>query len=508
MFNQKILCIGTNNSITDLEVSKRSQTYKTINHGLITDHNFIPEEIGYYHTTTVDIPVGTHVELGKRFDKVILLDQSLDQWSHWKMLLSSYKIMQELSNLGVSTDYKYNKNIEHISYFENLVQKNKSFCIYPWVLLQQEDVNVTACPKNRQKITTITEVGDWQTNKDFTAIRNDMLKGNKVKGCEQCYYEERVGVVSTRQFETLDWVGKLELKNVEDLKNLTEPKYYEIRLGNTCNMACRMCIPEYSNIIDKEFKELNILQFKTGYQEEGYSNTKHIDIEKLDKGSRVYFTGGEPTVHEEFYSFMERCIEVGRTDFDFCLGYNGKRLTKKMLDMFSHFSNMNFSFSIDGYGKINDYIRSYSDWDTIISNAKTLRAHGHTISMETIPSIYNANNLHLLLEFFDREFPESVQFLQLEQQHPGGYLSAYAHPDPISCVESLEKVKKTQKYLTDGRGGRSIIDSLLNHYYKNPKPDLVKLKSFYNFNDKLDKKRSTLLKDYLPELDAGRQFLK
>ncbi|MDC1281538.1 twitch domain-containing radical SAM protein [Methylophilaceae bacterium] len=514
MFNQKILCLGTNDSSTDQEVTERANTYKTTNHGLITDPYFIPTKIGYYHTTTVDLPAGTAIELGKRFDKVILLDQPVAQWSHWKMLLSSYKIMQELSKIGVSADCKYNKNIQHISYFDNLVQTNKTFCIYPWVLLQQEDGKVTTCTKSSSAITKIDLIKDWKTDENYTVIRNQMLAGESVKGCQQCYYEERQGIVSTRQFETLDWISKLELKNIQDVTNITRPMYYEIRLGNLCNMACRMCIPEYSSIIDKEFKELNIRPSFFGItdvdklaRKDSYSNTKHIDIQSLDKYSRVYFTGGEPTVHDEFYEFMQRCIDAGKTDFDFCLGFNGKRLTEKMVDMFSHFSNMNFSFSIDGYGPVNDYIRSYSKWETIIKNANILKAQGHSISLETIPSIYNANNLHLLFEFFDSEFPDSVQFLQLEQQHPGQYLSAFAHPDAESCVESLEKVKKTQKYLTDGRGGRSIIDSMYKYYSKNPIVDTKKLKLFYDFNDKLDKKRGTSLKDILPELDQGRSLL-
>ena len=49
---------------------------------------------------------------------------------------------------------------------------------------------------------------------------------------------------------------------------------------------------------------------------------------------------------------------------------------------------------------------------------------------------------------------------------------------------------------------------MYTHYANNPTVDIKNLKVFYEFNDKLDKKRGTLLKDYLPELDAGRQFLK
>lgn len=502
----KILCLGNNNYDTDHKVSDLALKNNSTNHGLIQDPEFIPSNDGYYHTTTVDLPAGKLVDLGKKFDKVILLDQPAQDWSHWKILLTSYKNLELLDAQGVSTEYKNNLNIKGLQFFDNLVEENPSFCIYPWVLMLSDKGEFVACPKSSPGLGKAKPI-KWKDDPHFTSIRNKMLQGEKIPECRQCYYEESRGITSTRQFETMDWISKLNLQNLDDLKKLTAPSYYEVRFGNTCNLACRMCIPNYSSIIEKEFKELNITYLAKDYKDNEYSSIDLIDIESLNSNTRIYFTGGEPTVFPEFYDFMQRCIDAGKTDWDFCIGYNGQKLSNKMLDMFGHFSNMNFSFSIDGYGKINDYIRSYSDWNTVIRNAKTLREEGHTISMETIPSIYNASNLHLLFEFFDQEFPDSVQFLQIEQQHPGGHLHCYSHPDAEACVRSLELVKKTNKYLTDGRGTQSIIDSMYDHYTQNPDPDVEKLKRFFEFNDKLDQKRGTKLADYIPDLEAGRRFL-
>jgi sulfatase maturation enzyme AslB (radical SAM superfamily) len=501
----KILCFGNNDYDTDHRVSAMANLDGVPNHGLIQDHNFVPEHDGYYHTTTVDTLPGTYVNLGERFDKVILLDQPQDSWTHWKILLTSYKTLKALEKFGVNTEFRNNTNIKGLPFFDELVGSNPSFCIYPWVLMLEERGKFVACPKSKPDLGVAKPI-NWKDDPKFTQIRNKMLQGEKIPECEQCYYEESRGITSTRQFETMDWVGKLNLKSLEDLEKLKAPSYYEIRFGNTCNLACRMCIPQHSSIIEKEFKELGITYIKNDYNGM-YSDVDRVVIEELSSSSRVYFTGGEPTVFPEFYTFMQRCIDAGRTDFDFCLGYNGQKLSNKMIDMFSHFSNMNFSFSIDGYGKINDYIRSYSDWDTIIKNANILKREGHTISLETIPSIYNAANLHLLFEFFDQEFPDSVQFLQIEQQHPGGHLECFSHPDAEACVRSLERVKKTNKYQTDGRGTQSIIDSMYDHYIQNPQPDLEKLRRFFELNDKLDQKRGTRLADYIPELEAGRKFL-
>jgi len=502
----KILCFGNNDYDTDHRVSAMALEQGITNHGLVNDPTFIPKLEGYYHTTTVDLPPGSYFNLGKRFDKVILLDQPCKEWTHWKILLTSYKTLKMLESKGISTEFRNNENVGGIPFFDDLVRSNPSFCIYPWVLMLEDEGEFVACPKSAPNKLGKVRTVDWQSDPYYENLRSKMLRGEKIDSCWHCYYQEEKKIESTRQFETLDWVAKLDIKSLEDLNKLRAPSYYEIRFGNTCNLACRMCIPDHSHLIENEFKELKITHIGKRYNN-NYSDINRVNIEELDSNTRVYFTGGEPTVFPEFYTFMQRCIDAGKTDFDFCLGYNGQKLSNKMIDMFSHFSNMNFSFSIDGYGKINDYIRSYSDWDTVIRNAKTLRTEGHTISLETIPSIYNAANLHLLFEFFDQEFPNSVQFLQIEQQHPNGMLSVFAHPDPDACVRSLERVKKTNKYLTDGRGTQSIIDSMYDHYANGGQIDLEKLRLFFEFNDKLDQKRGTKLVDYIPELEAGRKFL-
>ena len=92
MFNNKILCLGNNGIDTDIRTSIIATENQTINHGLISDSNYIPQDFGYYHTSIADVYSGGLVQLAKQFDTVILLDQPLNEWSHWKLLLSTYKI--------------------------------------------------------------------------------------------------------------------------------------------------------------------------------------------------------------------------------------------------------------------------------------------------------------------------------------------------------------------------------------------------------------------------------
>jgi MoaA/NifB/PqqE/SkfB family radical SAM enzyme len=503
VFDKKILCLGTNDTITDQMVTELAKLNETTNFGLIITSDFNPMSVGYYHTSIIDIPLGGIIELAKCFDTIIMLDQPRDSWSHWKLLLSTYKLMVELEKQGNSTVYKDNINIQKYKQFDEKLQTNKSFCIYPWIEIISDSGYLTTCARSAKKVTTIQELGNWKTNSEYQKIRKAMLAGELLpEHCEYCYNYERKGIESYREFETREWIAKLNINSFEDLDNIEHPYYYEIRLNNKCNLSCRSCKPEHSNSIEKEYKKFNIIYpYEQGFT---YSSIDLIDINTLTPKTRVYLTGGEPTVMTEVYEFMEKCIDAGKLDFDFTLGTNAAKISKRFLKLSQNFTNMNFSVSLDGYGKINDYWRWGSDFDTVIKNSKILEAQGHTISINCVPGIYNVTNLHLLFEFLDIEFPHCGIYLQINHSP---MQSAYNHPNADLVVESMERCKQTKTYYKDGKSCRSSIDSLLAYYSQNPKVDTDNLRLFFEYNDQLDLARNVKLIDYIPELEECRKYL-
>lgn len=497
----KVLCLGTNDRSTDDHVDKLSAIYQSTNHGLIEDPTFVPVEDGYYHTTVADMGKGEIDVLAEQFDKVVLLPQPREQWSHWKLFLTTYKLVKDLENrMPVEYDASLYTGIKT---FENLLDTNKSFCIYPFVLLTEDQGHVTTCARSATKIAdSIQDVGDYYTSDKFIPIREAMLKGEKLPHCETCYYYEDRGIDSSRKFETMEWVNKLDLKELDDLLELRHPHYYEIRLSNKCNLMCRSCRPEHSHLIEKEYETHKIqhpnpLPFK-------FSNFSHVHIPSLNDKTRIYLTGGEPTVMQEFYDFCDECIKLGHTDFDFTIGTNAQTFTPKFWSVIKHFTNMNFSVSVDGFGKYNDYQRWKSDFDTVMANSKKLAEAGHNVTFLVVPGIFNVTNLHLLFEYFDENFPKAALYVQINHnplQDP------YNHPFPELVVESMRKCQKTKIYHSDGRSCTSTIDSLLDYYSNDPVLDREKLAKFFDYNDQIDRARDVSLVDYIPELDAGRKFL-
>jgi sulfatase maturation enzyme AslB (radical SAM superfamily) len=503
MLNKKILCLGANLEDTDKRATILAKQNKTTNNGLIDSVDFVPTSAGYYHTSIIDLTFGAIINIAKYFDLIVLLDQPKKIWPHWKPFLSTYKVMLELDNLGYNVDYKHNKNVKNYLEFFHSIDNNKSFCIYPWIAIAEERGHLITCSRGKDSIIPFAELQDWRSDPHFTDIRNKMLRGEKLESnCQTCYDYEDKNIESYRQFETKEWLAKLDINSFADLEKITHPYYYEIRLSNKCNIKCRSCKPEHSHLIDREFKKFNIVY--PGQQSFQYSNLDRIDINTLNPQVRVYLTGGEPTVIPEVYEFMQKCIDAGKTDFDFTLGTNAAKISKKFLDLANHFTNMNFSVSLDGFGKINDYWRWGTDWDTVVKNTKLLESHGHTISINCVPGIYNVTNLHLLFEFLDREFPHAGIYLQINHVD---FQSAYNHPNHEMVVESMAKCKQTRMYYTDGKSNKTAIDSLYDYYSKQPTCDLVALKNFFLYNDQLDHARNSRLGDYIPELEECRKYI-
>lgn len=507
MFNKKILCLGTNSTATDIATSNFAHLDQTVNHGLISDSKFIPTVSGYYHTTITDVFSGGVIELAKHFDQIIMLDQPYEEWSHWKILLSTFKIMVELEKLGYATEFRSNESVQSIIFLSELLEKNKRFCLYPWIHLLEEYGDVYLCTKGGigAEVKKLKDISDWRTDPDFVEIRRKMLAGEYNEKCETCYLEQEAGFTSTRVHESMDWGVKLNIRSLADLERFERPVYYEVRPSNKCNLQCRMCVPWNSHLIEEEYKTINLVLPNNRPIPKG--SYDHIDVENLLPGARIYSTGGEPTVIPEFYEFLEKCVRLGRTDLDITFNTNVQKVSDKLIDLCSNFKSINFSVSIDGYGLVNDYIRWGSDWQRTVTNMHRLKSAGFYISLEAIPSIWNITNLHLLYEFADQEFADSSMFLQQTYWHDKT-ITIFNHPAPELVIESMNKIKQTKMYYTDARDNKAIVDTILA-YYQDPSYvcDIDTLRKFFEFNDKLDNSRNIRLIDYIPELEACRKYL-
>jgi len=278
---------------------------------------------------------------------------------------------------------------------------NKVYCPLPFREMMLIPGNIMLlCGGFSTNIDTKNNVKDTFYNGEVESIRNDMIKGIPIKGCEQCYKEECIGVKSYRQ-ENIEKYGYLiDVK----IKSLT------IQFDNVCNLKCRSCAsPQSSKIHDDEIKVYgralldNKYRFATGFEDLDYQEITDIQMH-----------GGEPFLSKKADEFFKKLIDQGVMPNIHIRVITNATITpnNNILKSLEICKNLTIHSSVDGYGKLNDYFRSGSNFDIVVKNLKffeelkSKRPPGTTIlGINTAVNVYNINKLEELDHFFKLNFP-------------------------------------------------------------------------------------------------------
>ena len=73
--------------------------------------------------------------------------------------------------------------------------------------------------------------------------------------------------------------------------------------------------------------------------------------------------------------------------------------SQKLLDLLLQCKTVNVQFSIDSYGKLNDFLRKGSNWNTVVENINWYKQHFNVLSVHSVSNIYNINVVHELIDF-------------------------------------------------------------------------------------------------------------
>jgi glutamate-1-semialdehyde 2,1-aminomutase len=91
-------------------------------------------------------------------------------------------------------------------------------------------------------------------------VRRKMVNGERLPECSLCYEAEDAGRASYRTESNEKWLGK-EGRTLDEAigaaranlgKPVPLPVFYQLNLGNLCNLKCRMCSSSYSSQIEAD----------------------------------------------------------------------------------------------------------------------------------------------------------------------------------------------------------------------------------------------------------------
>jgi radical SAM protein with 4Fe4S-binding SPASM domain len=288
------------------------------------------------------------------------------------------------------------------------VTKQDTFCVLPWMhLYVGTDGNVLPCCQadHQYPLGNIEEqsIDDIAKSAKFNLVRSNMIAGIRSKECSRCYQHEDSGLDSPRLEHNLKYSHiTIDQCNLDGTIDKFKPTYFDIRLNNICNLKCRMCSGYFSSAIAQEEVELfgnkiSIDSVLTSRQRK--SNLIKI-LEYLPFAEKVYFAGGEPLLAAEHYEILNALIECGNTDLEISYNTNFTTLQYrdvKVTDLWKKFSTIKIGASLDAIGKVAEYVRHGTNWESIESNLKLVKAQCPHINF-TVTSTVGLLNVTSLID--------------------------------------------------------------------------------------------------------------
>lgn len=408
------------------------------------------------------------------------------------------------------------------------MKKSETFCPLPWIhIATRPNGDVRLCctanasgagTEDKKEIGLIKKDGVNMNLRDHTIdeiwnspqmkeTRIQMINDEIPNSCRKCFEEESKGIVSKRQWETCVWSERLDLDAVvermaQDGSMPVDIPYFDLRLGNLCNLKCVMCSPHDSSSWIKEWKMIHpkITNQKLKQDQTWDSNFDYVWYKKSsflssirDQSSSIkelYFAGGEPLLIPEHYSILEHLVKTDNSkNINIRYNSNGTEISNDLLDLWSHFKSVKFNFSIDAVGEKNHYIRYPSDWGTIEKNLRILDNTGSNITVNLACTVQALNLLYLdelanwkINQQFKKinSMPYGAGIIGLHLLYLPSYLNVRVLPLDVKlqAKERIEKFCRDQKdpiFISDPYGQQrwlGIINYALSEDWSDKLPEM------------------------------------
>ncbi len=285
---------------------------------------------------------------------------------------------------------------------------SKTYCNEAWRMVHFNEAGVLApcCTFRGARKAGFRGFQEYWSSEWLEEVRDKMIRGEKVAGCENCYNKEARGERSQR-------IEKNEKHGI-----IFNPEIKEVHMsfGNTCNKSCNICRPQRSQLIAKEYKQFPLENewMKTNLSQNSVMNALRGDtgkmywsmidnyIEALSASDRIVFDGGEPTIVKQFDMCLDYLIENDMTDKQISVSTNGSA-TREQLEKLSKFKHVSFHLSIDGVDDLYELVRTPHTWEWFCKQNNMIREYDIEVVYACVAHVFNVHNLRDCLDYFMSE---------------------------------------------------------------------------------------------------------
>ena len=323
------------------------------------------------------------------------------------------------------------------------------FCVLPWISLEASPIGtVRPCcladdeivDDNNQKFSLMTaDFADIQNSTHMRTLREQFLAGEKPQTCRKCWNEERAGRTSKRM-HTLDRMKHMGITSewTADAKPLM---FLDLKLGNICNLKCRICGSwSSSQFATEELAQLPTEEKKSSFAYQMLQagawprdNTQFWDQinQHLNDIRYIEFTGGEPFMIREHFQMLQGIVDRGIAhQVEIHYNTNGTHYPEEAAEIWKHFKTVEIAFSIDDLDARFEYQRTNAAWGEVVFNIdrfRLLRGDYPNIQLQccSTVNVFNVRYIDQLAQWIDQQ---AFDFVYWNMMHDAWYFSIATLP--------------------------------------------------------------------------------
>lgn len=248
------------------------------------------------------------------------------------------------------------------------------FCIVPWTQLEIGPLgDIRPCCEYKGYYGNINDTSksliEMWNGKDFRKLRSDYLNGLEPNGCRKCFQQEQAGLSSRRQQENQVFSKFIN----DDLSDIAvSPILIDFKLGNVCNIKCRICSSINSHLWRSDERKVFGFSFDNNKEQDWVESEERWNELKsfVDYLEVIYISGGEPFLIKKNFEFLKYCVDQGRSkSIRVRFVTNGTVPIKpEYIDILQEFKEVTIMYSIDDIGQRFEYQRNPAKWSKVERN--------------------------------------------------------------------------------------------------------------------------------------------